>query len=191
MADFWFCTHLVAYGAFLKEHRAVYTNLCALPLSYSSLPVSPKKELIHLFGDPSFVTATQGTSPRSPGSGSWCGLGLWSPRTVWICILLKAFVLASGFQLAWIRCWDPPFGTLTGFGTSSTTGSYYKYNRMFGEAQKFDRWQRNCAGLNEVSSSTWEHSFKTGRSGCFIYCTETNTESQAKWINRAIFQMKE
>lgn len=64
-------------------------SLCLTP-ACQYLP----KELIHLFGDPSFVTATQGTSQDHLVPGSWCSLGLWSPRTVWICILLKAFCLS-------------------------------------------------------------------------------------------------
>ena len=38
----------------------------------------------------------------------------------------------------------------------------------------------------KVSPPPWGHSFKTGRSGCFFYCTETNTESQVKWRHREI-----
>ena len=40
-----------------------------------------------------------------------------------------------------------PLRILSGLGTSSTTGGYYKYSMLHGQAQRFERQQTAWAGL--------------------------------------------
>lgn len=79
---FWFSTHLVFYGAGLKEHR-LWMPSGAFPLLCSSLPVSPRKQLI-LFLQPWSLWLL----PRGHNQIAWLwfpvGLMIWGPTELHI-----------------------------------------------------------------------------------------------------------
>ena len=99
-AGFKYGTHRVAYTKLFSRETGYGCHPGALPLPCSCLPVSLRKELIHLSGATAFLPPRD--TSRFPGSGSQQGLHLESHRTTYISIVLKAAAWGSGFLSAWI-----------------------------------------------------------------------------------------
>ena len=89
--------------------EAGWCHLCALPLPHSSSPVSPGKELIHSFGTPMFMTATQG-KPLDHLALVARGTYTWGPTGPYMFAYFKSCCLRFWFpkSLNLGADWGPP-----------------------------------------------------------------------------------